>query len=120
LTIRWLAVLPLGETVSRSLGLGVVGVRAILLCLIAIPTAVATLLIGPLSFVGLMAPHFARMTGFRRPAGEIFASALYGALILIAADWAGRTIIFPWQIPAGLLTALAGGPFFLIAMSRSR
>ncbi|NNH30447.1 Fe(3+)-hydroxamate ABC transporter permease FhuB [Rhizobium sp. SEMIA 4085] len=120
LTIRWLAVLPLGETVSRSLGLGVVAVRAILLCLIAIPTALATLLIGPLSFVGLMAPHFARMTGFRRPAGEIFASAFYGALILIAADWMGRTIIFPWQIPAGLLTALAGGPFFLIVMSRSR
>ncbi|TCU03627.1 Fe(3+)-hydroxamate ABC transporter permease FhuB [Rhizobium sullae] len=120
LTVRWLAVLPLGETVSRSLGLGVVSVRAILLCLVAIPTAVATLAIGPLSFVGLMAPHLARMSGFRKPAAEIFASGLYGAIILIAADWAGRTIIFPWQIPAGLLTALAGGPFFLIAMSRSR
>ena len=39
--------------------------------------------------------------------------------MLTVADWAGRTIIFPWQVPAGLLTALVGGPFFLFMMARA-
>ncbi|MCF3643383.1 iron chelate uptake ABC transporter family permease subunit, partial [Rhizobium sp. TRM95111] len=107
LSLRWLAVLPLGETVSRALGIGLVAARSSILVLVAIPTALATLMVGPLSFVGLMAPHFARLTGFRRPATELCAAALYGGLILVVADWLGRTLIFPWQVPAGLLTALA-------------
>ncbi|AWI57728.1 hypothetical protein N181_26380 [Sinorhizobium fredii USDA 205] len=100
-------------------GLAAIGVGTGSRPAVAVPTAVAVLVIGPLSFVGLMAPHLAALTGFRRPVLQIFAAAIYGALMLTIADWAGRTIIFPWQVPAGLLTALVGGPFFLFMMARA-
>ncbi|WP_163270407.1 Fe(3+)-hydroxamate ABC transporter permease FhuB [Chelativorans alearense] len=119
-TARWLDILPLGEAAPRALGLGLGRVRSILLILIAVPTAVSTLVVGPLSFVGLMAPHMARALGFQRALPQLLAAACLGALFLLLADWAGRTLIFPWQVPAGLLAALAGGPFFMILMWKGR
>ncbi|GGB02918.1 Fe3+-hydroxamate ABC transporter permease FhuB [Brucella endophytica] len=118
LTARWLDILPLGSTSAQALGLTLKRARLLLMLLIAIPTGVATLLIGPLSFVGLMAPHLARTLGFHRALPQLFASALAGGLILLAADWLGRTMIFPWQIPAGLLAAFIGGPYFMFSQRR--
>lgn len=120
LTARWLDIMPLGETTARGLGLRLGRVRAILLALTALATATATLVIGPLSFVGLMAPHLARMIGFRRAVPQLLASATAGGLILVAADWAGRTLIFPWQVPAGLIAAFVGGPYFMALMWKGR
>ncbi|RUT99012.1 iron chelate uptake ABC transporter family permease subunit, partial [Mesorhizobium sp. M7A.T.Ca.TU.009.02.1.1] len=120
LTARWLDILPLGETAARGLGLRLGRVRATLLALTALATATATLVIGPLSFVGLMAPHLARMLGFRRAVPQLLASAMTGGLILVAADWAGRTLIFPWQVPAGLIAAFVGGPYFMALMWKGR
>ncbi|TIN31523.1 MAG: Fe(3+)-hydroxamate ABC transporter permease FhuB, partial [Mesorhizobium sp.] len=116
LTSRWLEILPLGEAASRGLGLGLFRVRVVLLVLISVPTTIATLVIGPLSFVGLMAPHLARMLGLQRALPQLFASAMLGGMMLVSADWAGRMLIFPWQIPAGLLAALVGGPYFMVLM----
>jgi iron complex transport system permease protein len=120
LTVRWLEILPLGEAASRGLGLGIDRVRIILLVLVAVPTTIATLVIGPLSFVGLMAPYLARMLGFQRALPQLFASAMLGGMTLVSADWAGRMLIFPWQIPAGLLAALIGGPYFMVLMWKRR
>ena len=120
LTARWLEILPLGEAAARGLGVGLDRVRVILLVLISVATTVATLIIGPLSFVGLMAPHMARMLGFQRALPQLFASAILGGLVLVSADWAGRMLIFPWQIPAGLLAALVGGPYFMVLMWKRR
>lgn len=120
LTARWLEILPLGEAAARGLGIGLDRVRVILLVLVAVATTVATLVIGPLSFVGLMAPHMARMLGFQRALPQLFAAAILGGLILVSADWAGRMLIFPWQIPAGLLAALVGGPYFMTLMWKRR
>ncbi|WP_246252756.1 Fe(3+)-hydroxamate ABC transporter permease FhuB [Allomesorhizobium camelthorni] len=120
LTIRWLEILPLGEAASRGLGLGLDRVRIVLLVLASVPTTIATLVIGPLSFVGLMAPHMARMLGFQRALPQLFGSAILGGMILVSADWAGRMLIFPWQIPAGLLAALVGGPYFMVLMWQRR
>ncbi|WP_246245722.1 Fe(3+)-hydroxamate ABC transporter permease FhuB [Mesorhizobium zhangyense] len=117
---RWLEILPLGDAAACGLGLRLDRVRVILLVLVSIPTAVATLVIGPLSFVGLMAPHLARMLGFQRALPQLFASAILGGLILVCADWAGRMLIFPWQIPAGLIAALVGGPYFMFLMAKRR
>ncbi|MBX4308049.1 iron chelate uptake ABC transporter family permease subunit, partial [Mycobacterium tuberculosis] len=75
----------------------------VLLLLAACLTAAATLTIGPLSFVGLMAPHIARMMGFRRTLPHMVISGLTGGLLLVFADWCGRMMMFPYQIPAGLL-----------------
>jgi ABC-type Fe3+-siderophore transport system permease subunit len=119
-TARWLEILPLGEAAARALGVNLGRARAILLVLTAVPTAVATLVIGPLSFVGLMAPHMARMLGFQRALPQLSAAAILGGLILVAADWAGRNLIFPWQIPAGLLAAFVGGPYFMVLLWRGR
>lgn len=120
LSARWLDILPLGEPSSQSLGIRPKRVRLILVLLAAIPTAVATLLVGPLSFVGLMAPHLARSIGFQRALPQLFAAALIGGLILVSADWMGRTLIFPWQIPAGLLAAFIGGPYLMALMLKGR
>jgi len=118
LTARWLEILPLGATPARALGLDPARARLALLPLVAVPVAAATLAIGPLSFVGLMAPHMARLAGFRRALPQLLASALAGALILLLADWLGRTLIFPWQVPAGLLAAFIGGPYLLWLLRR--
>nr|WP_292615521.1 iron chelate uptake ABC transporter family permease subunit [Mesorhizobium sp.] len=74
--------MPLGEAASRGLGLSLFRVRIILLVLVSVPTTIATLVIGPLSFVGLMAPHLARMLGFQRALLPLFASAILGGSIL--------------------------------------
>jgi ferric hydroxamate transport system permease protein len=67
-----------------------------------------------------MAPHMARMLGFSRALPPLLAAAVLGGLVLVAADWLGRNLIFPWQVPAGLLAAFVGGPYFMISMWRRR
>ncbi len=85
----------------------------------ALFTGAATLVVGPLSFVGLMAPHMARMMGLQRPMAQLYGSAVLGAFIMVAADWLGRNLLFPYQIPAGLLATLVGGPYFMWQVGRS-
>lgn len=118
LAVRPLGILPLGEGLASSLGMRVAAMRLALLAVIAALTAAATLAVGPLTFVGLLAPHLTRLAGFHRAAGHLVASVLAGAAIMIAADWAGRTAIFPYQIPAGLFASFLAGPFFLFLLRR--
>jgi ABC-type Fe3+-siderophore transport system permease subunit len=118
LAARPLEILPLGEGVSRALGMGMGRTRTGLLLLTACLTAAATLTVGPLTFVGLLAPHMARLAGFQRPAAHLAASMLAGASIMVAADWLGRNVIFPYQIPAGLFASFLAGPFFLFLLRR--
>jgi ABC-type Fe3+-siderophore transport system permease subunit len=115
---RWLELLPLGATQASALGLRMEPSRNALFALASVLTAGATMLVGPLSFAGLMGPHLARLVGFQRAATHLFASALSGGLILLAADWVGRNILFPFQVPAGLLATLVGGPFLLYLIGR--
>ncbi|MCR4266163.1 iron chelate uptake ABC transporter family permease subunit, partial [Nitratireductor sp. ZSWI3] len=118
LTGRWLEILPLGSEAARALGVDLRLSRLCLLVLATLMTAAATLLVGPLTFVGLMAPHLARQVGFVRPRPQLLASALLAALMMLAADWLGRTIDFPWQFPAGLIATLLASPFLLWLLSR--
>jgi ABC-type Fe3+-siderophore transport system, permease component len=78
---RWLMILPLGGDTARAVGLALTSSRIALLLLAAALTATATMTIGPLSFVGLMAPHIARMMGFRRTMPHIVISGLVGGNI---------------------------------------
>lgn len=116
---RQLEILPLGA-VARALGLDPRRERVKLVALIALPIAAATLAMGPLSFVGLVGPHMARLIGFRRALPHLVASGLLGGAVLMAADWCGRVLFFPWQLPAGLIAAFIGGPYFLWLMWRAR
>lgn len=116
LAARALALLPLGEPSARALGLHVARSRLGVLFGASVATAAATLLVGPISFVGLMAPHLARALGARGALQEPMAAALLGALIMTLADWLGRMIAFPWQIPVGVMATAIGGLFFVWLM----
>ncbi|HAT7525175.1 MAG: Fe(3+)-hydroxamate ABC transporter permease FhuB [Citrobacter koseri] len=115
---RWLTILPLGGETARAVGIALTPSRVGLLLLAACLTATATMTIGPLSFVGLMAPHIARMLGFRRTMPHVIMSALAGGILLVFADWCGRMVLFPYQIPAGLLSTFIGAPYFIYLLRK--
>ncbi|MCO7216318.1 iron chelate uptake ABC transporter family permease subunit, partial [Halomonas sp. OfavH-34-E] len=110
---RWLDILPLGAATAKALGIHVERARLGLLATVAILTAVATLIVGPLSFVGLLAPHMARLLGLSRARAHLAGAALIGALLMVLADWVGRQLLFPQEIPAGLVASLIGGSYFM-------
>jgi iron complex transport system permease protein len=118
LIVRPLTILPLGETSARALGLPVARIRLVLLMLAALLTASATVVIGPLSFVGLIAPHLARVLGQQTVGRQLVVAALAGGLLLGVADYLSRIVVYPNQLPAGLLAALVGGVYFLWGLSR--
>ncbi|CAI2417314.1 Fe(3+)-hydroxamate ABC transporter permease FhuB [Serratia plymuthica] len=115
---RWLTILPLGSATARSVGIALTPVRVAILLLAATLTAMATLTVGPLSFIGLMAPHMARMLGFRRALPQMVIAALLGGLLMVFADWCGRMVMFPYQIPAGLLATFIGAPYFVYLLRK--
>ncbi|WP_230492831.1 Fe(3+)-hydroxamate ABC transporter permease FhuB [Martelella alba] len=115
---RWLTMLPLGGATAQALGVALKPARMAILLLAAGLIATATLNVGPLSFVGLMAPHMARLLGFRRAMPQTWAACLIGAMLMIAADWCGRMVIYPYQIPAGLLATFFGAPYFIYLLRR--
>ncbi|HCR3023876.1 Fe(3+)-hydroxamate ABC transporter permease FhuB [Serratia marcescens] len=115
---RWLTILPLGGATARSVGIALTPARLTILLLAATLTAMATLTVGPLSFVGLMAPHMARMLGFRRALSQMVIAALLGGLLMVFADWCGRMLLFPYQIPAGLLATFIGAPYFVYLLRK--
>jgi len=118
LALRPLTLLPLGETSASSLGLSVPRARLLLLVLAAVLTAASTVVIGPLSFVGLIAPHLARVLGQQTVGRQMLVAALAGGLLLSLADYLARVLVYPNQLPAGLLAALVGGLYFLWGLSR--
>lgn len=115
---RWLDLLPLGPTAARALGVPVLRSRFILLLVVAAMTACATLIVGPLSFAGLLAPHMARLAGFARARAHLLGAALLGAALMVLADWIGRQALYPQEIPAGLVAALVGGTYFILGLRR--
>ncbi len=118
LAARWLEILPLGANVANALGVGAQRARLMLLVLAAILTAGATVVIGPMSFVGLMAPHLARLLGFARARSQMLVAALIGGLLMVLSDWLGRNLIFPQQMPAGVIATLLGGPYLMWLLRR--
>lgn len=117
---RWLDLMPLGSRTAAALGVEAGRARGAVLLLAAALTAGGTLAVGPLSFVGLMAPHLARRLGFRRAGGEVVGAALTGAGLMVAADWLGRVVDFPRQLPAGLVAAVIGAPILMILLQGRR
>ena len=111
-----LGVLRLGEEVALSLGLPLVWMRRLILFAAVLAAAAPAALVGPLGFIGLIAPHLvARLS--RSPAQHLWLSALSGAALLALADLAGRSL-GPVQVPAGLITSILGAPAFLWLLMR--
>lgn len=117
---RWLDLLPLGPATARSVGLHISMSRALLLLLSALMTAAATLVVGPLSFVGLVGPHLAREIGLQRGGPQLIGGALSAGCLMVLADWIGRMVAFPYQMPAGLIAALVGAPFLIVVLMRKK
>ncbi|WP_431862524.1 Fe(3+)-hydroxamate ABC transporter permease FhuB [Azospirillum sp.] len=115
---RWLEILPLGDVTARALGLPVRRCRTALVLLAGLLTATASLFVGPLSFVGLVAPHLARLLGLGRPLAHAAGSVLIGAGLMVASDWLARTAAFPYQLPLGLFAALLAGPYLIWLLAR--
>jgi iron complex transport system permease protein len=108
----------LGDREARQIGLGVGSLRWLGLGLACLLTALAVAVAGIVGFVGLIVPYLARTLSGPEHGGRILDSALFGALLLLLADVGARTLVAPAEIPIGLITALLGAPFFLLALRR--
>lgn len=108
---RWLEILPLGAEVSRALGLPLARLRLGLILLSGLAAGAATILVGPVSFVGLMAPHLARSLGLLRPVPFVAGSWLIGAALMVLAAFGARTAAAPYDLPLGLCATLIGAPW---------
>lgn len=110
---RRLDVLALGEDVPRTLGMSLQRVRAAMIAIAVVLSAVAVSTVGTISFVGLIAPHAGRLLVGGRYRQLVPLVAILGAILVSLADVIGRTAIAPREIPSGLVTAMIGTPYFL-------
>ncbi|MBH1937703.1 iron ABC transporter permease [Streptomyces sp. AV19] len=115
---RSLNLLLAGEEAATTMGLDVARFRARMFVLLSLVTGVLVAAAGPIGFVGLMLPHIMRLAVGGDHRRLLPAAALAGAVFLVWADIAARTVASPMEIPVGVLTALCGGPFFLWLLRR--
>ncbi|WP_449282314.1 FecCD family ABC transporter permease [Leucobacter sp.] len=115
-----LDLLSLGDDAARHLGLNIERLRIGAILIVALLTAAAVAFAGIIGFVGLVVPHLIRMLVGPGHRVLVPASALGGAVLLVAADTFARTAVAYAELPLGMLTALIGGPFFFFLIKRSR
>lgn len=108
-----LNVLQLGDEEAHYLGIEVRMVQRVLLLCSALLVAAAVAVSGVIGFIGLVVPHLLRMWLGSDHRAVIPGSVLAGALLLLIADTAARTLVAPAEMPVGLLTSLLGAPWFL-------
>ncbi|MGV9611625.1 FecCD family ABC transporter permease [Nocardia xishanensis] len=113
---RTLAALRLGTETTRVLGVRIQTQQAILIGASVVAASVATAAAGPVAFVALAGPQIARRL-LRTPGEPLIGSALIGAILVVGADAAARTL-FPVDLPVGIVTAGFGGPFLLYLLVR--
>ncbi|MDX7853270.1 Fe(3+)-hydroxamate ABC transporter permease FhuB [Aeromonas caviae] len=118
LVSRWLDLMPMGPAVATALGIHLGRAQLTILLLVAVLTASATMVIGPLSFAGLLAPHMAKLMGLVRARWHLLGAAGCGALLMVSADWIGQQILFPQEVPVGLVSTLLGGAYFMWCLRR--
>ncbi|GAA4516546.1 iron ABC transporter permease [Nonomuraea ferruginea] len=117
---RDLDLLSLDEDTPRVLGVPLEPVRLTALACAVLLTSTAVSAVGVVGFVGLVAPHAARALVGAHHNRVLPVAALLGALLVSLADTLGRTVIAPAQVPAGLVTALIGTPYFVYLLWRAR
>jgi iron complex transport system permease protein len=116
-----LNLMTLGDEDAASLGVDVARTRALLLFLASLSVSAAVALSGLVGFVGLLVPHLARLALGPDQRLLLPASALLGASFLVLADLAARVLfrVFHTEPPVGVITALLGGPLFMLLLVRS-
>jgi len=113
-----LNVLTFGQQEAQSLGVNPRTVILLSFVLASFITAVAVSLSGLVGFVGLIIPHSVRLVFGPDHRQLLPASAFIGAAFVVACDTIARTIIAPAQLPVGVITAIVGGPVFLLLLAR--
>ena len=120
LLARQLDLLALGEREASHVGVDVERLRLTVVALAALATAAAVATSGIVGFVGLVAPHLVRLVIGPSHRALLVASALAGAVLVLGADLAARTVAAPRELPLGVVTALVGGPYLLWLIRRAR
>lgn len=117
---RGLDLLVLGESEAFHTGIAVERLKRFAIVLVSAMTGAAVCFVGVVGFVGIIVPHLLRLIVGPGHRLLLPASALLGAVLLLAADTFARTMVAPAEIPIGILTALVGAPFFLAVLLRQR
>ena len=112
--------LTLEDKTARSLGVNVTRSRIIISVIAVLLASISTAVIGPISFLGLIVPHIARLLVGSNHKVLVPYSILLGAFTLLLADTVGRTIAAPYEISASIIMSVVGGPFFILLLRRSR
>lgn len=112
--------LAMGQDIGRTLGLDPRRIWALACLSVMVLAGGATAAAGPIAFVGLVAPHLARRIVGPRNTTVLPLSALFAAVMLLAADILGRVVAAPEEVAAGIIAALLGGPFFIQVVRRYR
>jgi iron complex transport system permease protein len=115
-----LNVLQFGDEQAQQLGLPVERVKIVIILTASLATATAVAFTGVIGFIGLIVPHLARILWGPDYRHLVPLSIFGGATALLIADLLARTLIAPQEIPIGIITALAGAPFFLWVLRRSQ
>ncbi|MFC8047579.1 FecCD family ABC transporter permease [Nocardia sp. NPDC057353] len=115
-----LNLLSLGDDVARGLGVHVARNRALGFAAVVVLCGAATAAVGPISFLGLVVPHLARV--FTGPDYRLLVpwSGLLGALVLLTADILGRVVARPGELQVGVMLAAVGAPFFVLLVRRRK
>jgi len=117
---RWVTLIATGHQFAVARGLNLPVAYALLLSVVAVLCATVTTTMGPVAFVGLLAPHIAVMLGARLVKQQITMSVFLGAILMLFADWLGQTLVYPAQLSAGTLVSVIGGSYFIYLLLRAR
>jgi iron complex transport system permease protein len=115
---RQLSPADLDEVSARGVGLNLPVFRIAVIGLAALLTAIGVSFVGAVGFIGLMAPHMARLIVGRSVVAGLVASFGLGAAMLMGADLVVRALFAPTEVPAGTVTAVVGTPYFLYLLMR--
>lgn len=115
---RPLDALAAGDETAHTLGVPPDRFRLLLLALVSLCVAVVVAASGSIGFVGLVVPHLARRAVGAVHARVVPVAALSGAMLLVWADTAARTVLAPQEVPIGILTSVVGAPFLLVLIRR--
>jgi heme transport system permease protein len=112
--------LALGESEAGHLGVNVQGLKAVVVVLVALCVGALVAFTGTIAFIGLVAPHMARIACGPDHRLLLPACALLGSTLIVGADLVARTVVAPAELPIGIITAVLGVPFFLVLLMRQR
>jgi iron complex transport system permease protein len=115
---RDLNLFTLGEETASELGAEIERVKIIAFVFASLITGAVVSVSGLIGFVGLVVPHLVRMIWGPDHRFLLPASALVGAMLLVLADTAARTVLAPTEVPVGVVTAMGGAPFFIYILRK--